>query len=194
VSSGAVARAETEGVPATTLDASDGEKPGVVDTTPDSERKQGSPLGGEVAVGGALQNAAVAASLGLRYRLDRAWLVGLDAEYNPWISFAGSTVHSGATNFYATGIFRIPLSYQRINLRTTLQLGVSRTNFDLVGVPRGTVGPYIGFNVLGLDLELCESTYLILNPAHISVPVPQVSGVPFAYPQYRVTLGLQFGA
>ena len=81
-----------------------------------------------------------------------------------------------------------------MNVRSTLQLGISRMNFDLYGVPKGTVGPYVGFSLVGLDFELSKSLYLVLDPAHIAIPIPQTSGVPFAYPQYRVTLGLQFGA
>jgi hypothetical protein len=81
-----------------------------------------------------------------------------------------------------------------VNLRTTLQLGVSRMMFDLYGVPEGTLGPFIGFNLLGLDYELGDQFYLIVNPAHVALPIPQTTGAPFSYPQYRLTLGLQWGA
>jgi hypothetical protein len=67
-------------------------------------------------------------------------------------------------------------------------------NVDLYGVPEGTVGPYIGFSLLGVEFELRRSIYLVFEPAHIAIPIPQTAGVPFAYPQYRVTLGFQFGA
>ncbi|HMJ11846.1 MAG TPA: hypothetical protein VK524_10560, partial [Polyangiaceae bacterium] len=99
----------------------------------------------------------------------------------------------GSTNVYAVGIFRFPLRFQRVNLRSTLQLGISRMNFDLYGVPKGSVGPFVGFNLLGIDVELSRSIYLVVDPAHIALPIPQTTGVPYVYPQYRFTLGFQFG-
>jgi hypothetical protein len=142
----------------------------------------------------AVENAAFAGALGLRYRVSSNFLAGVDGEYNPWFSWRSGDVRPGSVNVFATGILRFPLSLQRVNLRSTLELGVSRIMFALYGVPEGSVGPYIGFNLLGLDIELTRSLYLIVNPAHIAIPIPQVEGVPFAYPQYRFTLGFQFGA
>ncbi len=118
----------------------------------------------------------------------------MDAEYNPWFSRVTKTIRSGTTNVYSTLVVRFPMDFERFNVRSTLQLGISRINFALYGVPKGTVGPYIGFNLVGLDFELSRSVYLIFDPAHIAIPIPQLSGVPFGYPQYRVTVGLQFGA
>jgi hypothetical protein len=80
-----------------------------------------------------------------------------------------------------------------VALRSTLQLGVTRMNFHLTGVPEGSIGPFIGFNLLGIDYELSRSLYLVLSPAHIAVPIPQIEVVPFAYMQYRITVGLQYG-
>lgn len=152
------------------------------------------PFGVQVAGSIAVQNGAFAGAVGARYRLGDNWIVGIDGEYNPWISWASREVRAGTLNFYGTGVLRFPLKFQRVNLRSTLQLGISRINFDLYGVPEGTVGPYFGFTLLGLDIELGRQIYLIVNPSHIAVPVPQTRGVPYAYPQYRFTLGLQFGA
>jgi hypothetical protein len=33
--------------------------------------------------------------------------------------------------------------------------------------------------------------FLIVNPLNIAVPAPQLSGIPFAFPQYRATVGLE---
>ena len=66
-------------------------------------------------------------------------------------------------------------------------------NFALFGVPEGSVGPYVGFNLLGLDYELTKRIFLIVNPAHIAIPIPKTRNAPFAYPQYRLTVGFQFG-
>ena len=167
-----------------------------IDLSPDStSRVEPFPLGVYVAGGAAiLTNPAVAASLGVRYRLSPHFLVGVDGELNPWFSQTTKTFRSGTTNVYGTLVVRFPMDFERFNVRSTLQLGISRMNFALYGVPKGTVGPYVGFNLVGLDFELSRSVYLVLDPAHIAIPIPQTSGVPFSYPQYRVTLGLQIGA
>lgn len=166
-----------------------------IDTSPDSEsREEPFPLGVYSAGGGSLSNAAVAASLGVRYRLSSRFLVGADGEYNPWFSRTTKDFRSGTTNIYGTLVVRFPMNFERVNVRSTLQLGISRMNFDLYGVPKGTVGPYVGFNLLGIELELSRSVYLVLDPAHIAIPIPQTTGVPFSYAQYRITLGVQLGA
>ena len=154
----------------------------------------GTAWGGAINLSGSLQKAAVAAALGARYRLDKHWLVGLDLEYNPWYARSSSEWRQGVVSAYGTLIVRFPMRFERTNLRSTLQLGASRMSFDLYGVPEGTIGPFVGFNLLGLDYELGRQIFLIVNPAHIALPIPQTSGAPFSFPQYRVTLGLQFGA
>lgn len=47
---------------------------------------------------------------------------------------------------------------------------------------------------MGLDYEVADQFYLILDPANIAIVAPQLKGAPFVYPQYRVTLGLQWGS
>lgn len=166
-----------------------------VDTSPEpAEDDERFPFGVSVALGVSVTRPAAAIALGGRYRISERFLVGVDAELNPWLSRTTKEFRAGTTNLYATGVLRFPMAYERINLRSTLELGVSRMNFDLYGVPKGTVGPYVGFNALGIDLELGRSLYLVVNPAHIAIPIPQTSGVPFSYPQYRLTVGLQYGA
>ncbi len=152
------------------------------------------PWGAALNLSGSIENPAVAGALGVRYRLDDNWLVGLDGEYNPWYADSRSEFRRGVASVYATGILRFPMRFERTNLRTTLQLGASRMLFDLYGVPKGTTGPFIGFNLLGIDYELSKQFYLVVNPAHIALPIPQTSGAPFSYMQYRITIGLQLGA
>jgi len=171
----------------------DGSEP--LDTSMDSpSRPEPFPLGMHIGFAGAVTNAGFAASLGARYRFGSHFILGLDGEINPWIGTARGNVQWGTTNIYATFIGRVPMAFESINLRSTLHVGMSRMNFDLFGVPRGTIGPYVGFNLLGLDWELSRSVYLVLDPADISIPIPQTSGVPFAYPQYRVNIGIQIGS
>lgn len=158
------------------------------------EREPAIPWGVNANFSGSVQNPALAAAVGGRYRLSENWLVGIDGEYNPWYAEQTSKFRRGVASAYASVIFRFPMRFERTNLRSTLQLGASRMLFDLYGVPKGTTGPFVGLSLLGLDYEIGKQLYLVINPAHIAVPIPQTSGAPFSYVQYRVTLGIQWGA
>src|SRR5450432_2044983 len=153
-----------------------------------SQTAMGVFLGGS----GSFNYKALATTLGARLRFSRHWALGLDAEWNPWIAVNGTTaVRTGAFNGYGTVIFRLPLAYEQFNLRITANLGFSRLLMDLYGAPKGSTGIYAGFSPLGLEWKMSGIFYLILNPLNIAVPTPQLSGVPFSYPQYRVTIGLE---
>lgn len=152
------------------------------------------PLGVHLAAAASVAKPAGAASLGIRYRLGEQFLIGVDGEYNPFFSETHKELRAGVTNVYATGVLRFPMTFEAVDLRSTLAVGISRMNFDLYGVPEGSVGPFIGFNLLGLDIELSRQFYLVVNPAFVAIPIPQTSGVPYSYPQYRISLGFQLGA
>lgn len=162
-------------------------------TAPPEPTEDVNPWGVALNLSGAIENPGLAAALGLRYRVSEHFLVGLDGEYNPWFAQSSGQLRPGVASVYATFILRFPMSFERVNLRSTLQLGASRMMFDLYGVPEGSIGPYVGVNLLGLDYELGKQVYLTLDPAHIAIPIPQISGAPYANPQYRVTFGLQWG-
>jgi hypothetical protein len=154
-----------------------------------SQTAFGAYLGGA----GSVNYEGLAAALGARLRLSRHWTFGLDAEWNPWIAVNGTTaVRAGAFNGYGSVIFRAPLAYEKFNLRTTANLGVSRLLIDLYGAPKGSTGIYVGFSPLGLEWKMSKLFFLIVNPLSIAVPAPQLKGVPFSYPQYRATIGLEF--
>jgi hypothetical protein len=148
--------------------------------------------GGFVGGSASVSNPAVSGSAGLRLRASRHWSFGLDGEWNPWLAFNGTTARSGVANFYGTAILRIPLAYEDFNLRTTLSLGTSYLLIDLYGAPKGSLGLYGGLSFLGLEWKLSRAFYLIIDPLHVAVPVPQLKGVPLFYPQYRFSLGLEF--
>ncbi len=61
-------------------------------------------LGVAVELGGAIDHTAVDVGLGARLRLNPRWLLGLDVEWNPWLSLDGTHAQPGALNIYATGI------------------------------------------------------------------------------------------
>jgi hypothetical protein len=82
----------------------------------------------------------------------------------------------------------------KFDARTSLHAGTSTILFDLYGVPAGTTGLYLGASLLGLEWRATRAVSLILDPADVAYPLPQLSGAPFGYLQYRFTLGLQWGA
>jgi MYXO-CTERM domain-containing protein len=141
---------------------------------------------------GSISNEAFAAALGARLRASKHWTFGLDGEWNPFIAVDGaSTVRAGAFNLYGTVIFRLPLAYEKFNLRVTGNAGMSRLLIDLYGAPKGSTGVYAGLAPLGLEWKMSRLFYLIVNPLNVAVPVPQLQGVPFSYPQYRASIGLE---
>ena len=151
-------------------------------------------LGAYLAVGGSLDNTAMNVSLAGRYRLSPGWLVGVDGEFNPWFSINADGARPGALNFFATLIRRWPPWSGTFGLRSSLHLGSSTILFDLFGVPKYTTGIYIGANLLGAEWKIGHALSVVVDPADVAFPVPQLAGTPFGYLQYRITLGLQWGA
>ena len=150
-------------------------------------------FGAYLGASGSVNHEGLAATLGARLRLSRHWTFGLDAEWNPWIAVNGATaVRAGALNGYGTAILRMPLAYEKFNLRTTLNLGISYLLIDLYGAPKGSTGIYAGLSPLGIEWKMSRLFFLIVNPLNIAVPTPQLKGVPFSYWQYRATVGVEF--
>jgi hypothetical protein len=151
--------------------------------------------GGSLSGAGSGTNAAVAVALGFRLRATLHWTFGLDGEWNPWLAINGSTkARWGAFNGYGTAIYRVPLIYQAFNLRTSWSFGASHTLIDLYGVPQGTTGFYAAAFPLGVEWKASRLFYLVLNPLGFAAPVPQLRGIPFWYPQYRVSIGIEMYA
>jgi len=147
--------------------------------------------GAEFGATGAVNKPAFSLQAGLRRRLSTHWTVGLDGEWNSWISLYGpSNVRAGVVNGYATAILRFPLAYENFNLRTTLNLGASYLLVDLYGAPRGSIGPYAAFYPLGVEWKFSRQFLVIINPIGIALPIPQLRGVPLAYWQYRFGLSI----
>jgi hypothetical protein len=140
---------------------------------------------------GSVTNPGLSGQLGVRFRLSDRWIVGLDGEINGWYAVQTTRFRTGAFNAYATGIFRFPLRFQQINLRSTLNLGTSTMLIDLYGAPRGTTGIFVGFTPIGLEWKATSALYVIWDALGVALPVPQLKGAPFAYPQYRTALGLE---
>lgn len=155
------------------------------------EEEHMTPFGLYVAGAGSISNPGAAAMAGLRLRLGDRWALGLDGEWNGWYGINSGRMRTGAVNVYASIILRYPLRFHAVNLRSTLQVGTATQVVDLVGVPSGTTGIFAGLNPLGVEYKLSGAFYAILYPLGVAIPITQLSGAPFAYPQYRTTLGLE---
>ncbi len=149
-------------------------------------------FGMEATLGASIDKTAFAFSSALRVRLHEKWLVGLGLEWNPWASFDVMEVNRGVLNIYATAIRRFPIG-QRYALRTTAHFGLSYLLLDLVAAQKGSVGLYFRVNFIGLEYRMTRLLRLVIDPADVVLAVPQITGTPLTYIQYRFSLGLQIG-
>lgn len=133
----------------------------------------------------------MAVSLGAHLRLSSRFSLGLTAEYNPWYSLATMRVFTGVFNAYLTGSF----AWRRVGnlvLHSSLSAGTSVLLADLIGADSGSVGLYVGASILGMTVDLSRHVHLIVLPATVCVPIPQLSGVPIVYQQYRFSIGFEW--
>ena len=169
--------------------------PGVPTTTEAKaekiEKEHRSFFGVYVAGSGSVTNPGVSGQLGVRFRLSELVTVGADGEVNGWYGIHTGRLRTGAFNAYGTGIFHYPLRFQQVNLRTTLNLGISTMLIDLYGAPRGTTGLFLGVVPLGLEWKVSKVLYVIFDVLGVALPIPQLTGAPFAYPQYRTAVGIE---
>jgi uncharacterized protein (TIGR03382 family) len=157
------------------------------------DKKLGNPWGFAVSAGGAFDRPAGAVTVAGRYRFTERWIVGLDAGWNPWIMTSPMTVRAGVATVAATLIRRFPMKFDRVNLRTSLHLGVSTLLFDVYGAPQYSTGPYGAFSPLGLDYDLGHAVRIVWDPMEIALPVPLVGQLPLYYEQFRMMVGIQIG-
>ena len=155
------------------------------------EHAHNSPIALAASIGGSIVDPGAAGTLGARFRLNETFVVGVDGELNAWYGVNNQRFEIGAASVYATGILRYPMRFQPINLRSTVHLGGSYELLDLYGVPKGSMGLFVGAFPLGIEWKLTGHVFLIVNPLGIAVPVPHLTGAPFAYPQFRTQVGVE---
>jgi hypothetical protein len=148
---------------------------------------------GRVALGAAYDHAAFSGGAGLRYQLFEKWMLGFDAEWNPYLAVAQTKLRAGSANAYFSIIRRYQLVRASVNIRTTVSVGGSMLLFDLVGADKYSMGPYFGLSFLGVEWKAARGFYVTLDPTYIAIPVPNIVGVPFMYAQYRFLLGVELG-
>jgi MYXO-CTERM domain-containing protein len=148
---------------------------------------------GRVAIGASYEHTALAGGAGLRYAFRQKWMVGFDAEWNPYLALKPRKFRSGSANAYFSIIRRSQLQRASMNLRSTASLGVALLLSDLVGADRFSVGPYFGLSLLGVEWKAARNFYVTIDPTYIAIPVPSLTGIPFMYVQYRFLVGIEFG-
>ncbi|HKY37745.1 MAG TPA: hypothetical protein VJN18_17505 [Polyangiaceae bacterium] len=148
---------------------------------------------GRVAAGASYDNTALSAGAGVRYQLSRGWMLGFDAEWNPYAALSPSKFRTGSANAYVTLIRRFQLVGKSVNIRSAVAAGGSMLLFDLVGADKYSLGPFFGVSFLGVEWKAARGFYLTLDPTYIAIPIPNVVGVPFMYAQYRFLVGVEFG-
>lgn len=146
-----------------------------------------------LATGASYDNTALSAGLGLRYQFLRNWMLGFDGEWNPYVAISPSKFRSGSANAYLSLILRSQLAYETVNLRSQVGLGASMLLFDLVGADKYSVGPFFGIGFLGVEFKAARGVYITIDPTYIAIPVPNLTGVPFMYAQYRFLIGIEVG-
>jgi hypothetical protein len=139
---------------------------------------------------GSLDQASAALSAGIRVDVVHWLSLGVDAEYNPWLSIEGARAAAGTTNVYAPLVFTWA-ALGPAELRSTLMGGISILNCDLLGAEQGSVGPFVGTTPLGVAIRASRVLRVVIDPGGLVLAVPQTSGIPLIYREHRFALGLQ---
>jgi uncharacterized protein (TIGR03382 family) len=189
-------------IPASNPAPKDGTEPGRDEKTPTvkevaevrADKELGNAWGFAASVGGSVDRLAGVSSLGVRYRLDERWIVGFDGGWNPWATTSPMKIRSGVATASFVVIRRFPMAFDRVNLRTSLHLGVSTLLFDVYGAPKYSTGPYGALSILGLDYDLGSSVRIVCDPLEVALPMPLIGQLPLYYEQFRFMIGIQIGA
>jgi hypothetical protein len=138
-------------------------------------------------------NPALSFALGGKYQLSSGWMVGLDAEWNPWLPKTPFRFRAGTGNAYATLVRRYQFGYEPVNFRTTAALGASTLLIDLPGAQKWGVGPLAGISFLGVEWKVHPGYYLVVDPTYFTMVAPHLTGTPLVYYQYRFQVALEIG-
>ncbi len=148
---------------------------------------------GHAAVGASYDHAALAFAVGAKYQIFKYWMVGLDAEWNPWLPVQPFGIRPGTANLYASVVRRYQMVWESVNFRTTAALGVSTLLVDLPGAPKGGIGPLFGISFIGVEFKLSPGFFLVIDPTYLVFDAPHLTGTPLVYYQYRFQVAIEFG-
>ncbi len=160
----------------------------VIEALPDPTTKK---WGFAAAASASFQRGAAAGSVGLRWNPCDCFGLGLDVEWNPYVAYSELDVTAGTVQVYIPGIWKMR-KFGSWELRMTFGLGASMLMFDLVEADQGSIGLYANWNPLGVAFSFGPNFKLVVKPGDIAIPIPELVGFPFYYPQYRFTVGLEW--
>ena len=138
--------------------------------------------------GGGIHEAGLGFRVGLHYACNN-WVFGGFVEENPYVAFETLDVSFGSMNMAGDIAYRL-LVTDDFFLRFGISLGMSRLNFDTVGIDSGTLGWFFGAEALGIDYRIGERTQLRVDLLQYAIPFFNVSRFPFVYDQLRWTVGI----
>jgi hypothetical protein len=187
------ARTASAQEPAPATDSSDNTSNSSITNAPIKPPDRPGAFFGRAALGASYDHTAFSGGLGARYQLSEKWMLGFDAEWNPYLAITPGKVRAGSANAYFSLIRRYQLVRASVNIRTTASVGGSMLLFDLVGADKYSFGPFLGISFLGAEWKASRGVYLTIDPTYIALPIPSVTGIPFMYVQYRFLLGLELG-
>ncbi|HET6281402.1 MAG TPA: hypothetical protein VFH73_10555 [Polyangia bacterium] len=160
--------------------------------SPEQQQELESHPFGVIAGGGvSLDNAGYNFGIGARYDLNKQFTVGLDVDYNPWLSIETKRTAGGTTNIFAVGIYRLDVR-DYLELRATIAAGASVLMFDTWAAKQGSVGPYFAISPLGIAIRMSSHLRLVVDPAELVVAIPQTTGIPLVHRQHRFSIAAQF--
>lgn len=140
--------------------------------------------------GGGIDEPGLGFRLGLHYAYNN-WIFGGFVEENPYIAFETLDVSAGSVNMAGDVAYRL-LVTDDFFLRFGVSIGLSRLNFDTVGIDSGTLGWFFGAEALGIDYRIRENMQLRVDLLQYAIPFFNVSRFPFIYDQLRWTVGIAY--
>lgn len=148
-------------------------------------------FGFAASVGAAYDRPAAHVTAGFRYHASDSLAFGLDVEWNPYFAVAELDAVPGTANIYVPIIWKMR-KFGSWELRSTWGIGASVLLFDLVESDKYSFGGYVSWNPLGVAFTVSPNLKVVVKPGDISVPIPEVTGFPYYYHQYRFTVGLEW--
>ncbi len=139
---------------------------------------------------GGIDQGVLGVSLGARFDYVSWFIFGIDVEHDAWFSIATRDLALGVFNAAAVGEF-VYGKVGIVELRGRIAVGCSVLLFDLAAADKGSVGPFAGFNVLGVAFRATRSVRVVVEPAGLYFAVPQLSGFPLVHRHHRFTVAVQ---
>jgi len=147
-------------------------------------------VGFQLSVFGSLDEAGFGGSLGLRFPIGEHFILGVDGEYDSWLSTEAGRLENGAFNGYLTGII-VWAIFDRVEIRSNIHAGVTVLLSDLYNADRGSVGPFFGVTPISAAVRVTRAVRVVLDPGGIFVEMPRIDpGPPLLRRSHRLMVGI----